>query len=158
MASIFGREKQETSMELAVGSVVTGKVSTITKFGAFVSLPDGKSGLVHISEVAPTFVKDVHDFLAEGQEVSVKLLSITPEGKMNLSIKQAMPQAESPRPSRPMADRPMRRTAPQAKAPTPPEELTFEDKLKQFMSVSDSKQSELNRYMTGKRSGNRRKK
>ena len=69
-------------MELAVGSIVTGKVTTITKFGAFIALPGGKSGLVHISEVAPTFVNDVHDFLAEGQEVFVKILAITPEGKI----------------------------------------------------------------------------
>ena len=78
-------------MDLAVGNIVTGKVTTITKFGAFIALPEGKSGLVHISEVAPTFVSDVHDFLAEGQEVTVKILAITPEGKINLSIKQAMP-------------------------------------------------------------------
>ena len=78
-------------MELAVGSIVTGKVTTITKFGAFVALPDGKSGLVHISEVAATFVNDVHDFLTEGQEVQVKILSVTPEGKINLSIKQTQP-------------------------------------------------------------------
>lgn len=70
-------------MELAVGTIVSGKVTTITKFGAFVSLPDGKSGLVHISEVANSFVNDVHDFLTEGQAVSVKVLAITPEGKIN---------------------------------------------------------------------------
>lgn len=88
-------------MELAVGSIVTGKVTTITKFGAFIALPGGKSGLVHISEVAPTFVNDVHDFLAEGQEVSVKILAITPEGKINLSVKQALPKPERPeRPTR----------------------------------------------------------
>ena len=87
-------------MELAVGSIVTGKVTTITKFGAFIALPGGKSGLVHISEVAPTFVNDVHDFLAEGQEVSVKILAITPEGKINLSIKQTQPQQERPQPAR----------------------------------------------------------
>ena len=83
-------------MELAVGNIVTGKVTTITKFGAFVALPEGKSGLVHISEVAPTFVNDVHDFLSEGQEVSVKILGITPEGKINLSVKQALPKPERP--------------------------------------------------------------
>ena len=89
-------------MELAVGSIVTGKVTTITKFGAFVALPDGKSGLVHISEVAATFVNDVHDFLTEGQEVQVKILSVTPEGKINLSIKQTQPRA--PRPPCPGAE------------------------------------------------------
>ena len=141
-------------MELAVGSIVTGKVTTITKFGAFIALPGGKSGLVHISEVAPTFVNDVHDFLAEGQEVSVKILAITPEGKINLSVKQTLPKPERPtrRESAP------RRAAQPAPVPAEPAEQTFEDKLKQFMSVSDSKQSELNRYMAGKRGGSRRRK
>lgn len=142
-------------MELAVGNIVTGKVTTITKFGAFIALPEGKSGLVHISEVAPTFVSDVHDFLSEGQEVSVKVLAITPEGKINLSVKQAMP-----RPQRPARRETPARRAPQqpAAAPAEPAEQTFEDKLKQFMSLSDSKQSELNRYMAGKRGGSRRRK
>ena len=67
-------------MELTVGTIITGKVTTITKFGAFVALPGGKSGLVHISEVSGSFVTDVHDFLTEGQEVPVKVLSISPEG------------------------------------------------------------------------------
>ena len=141
-------------MELAVGNIVTGKVTTITKFGAFVALPGGKSGLVHISEVAPTFVSDVHDFLAEGQEVSVKVLAITPEGKINLSVKQAMPRPERP----PRREPPVRRAAQPVPAPAAPAEQSFEDKLKQFMSVSDSKQSELNRYMAGKRGGSRRRK
>ncbi len=144
-------------MELAVGSIVTGKVTTITKFGAFIALPGGKSGLVHISEVAPTFVNDVHDFLAEGQEVSVKILAITPEGKINLSVKQTLPKPE--RPERPTRREPaLRRAAQPAPVPAEPAEQTFEDKLKQFMSVSDSKQSELNRYMAGKRGGSRRRK
>ena len=60
-------------MELAVGTIISGKVTAITKFGAFVSLPGGKSGLVHISEVAAAFVSDVHDYLTEGQEVTVKI-------------------------------------------------------------------------------------
>lgn len=105
-------------MELAVGSIVTGKVTTITKFGAFIALPGGKSGLVHISEVAPTFVNDVHDFLAEGQEVSVKILAITPEGKINLSVKQTLPKPE--RPERPTRREPAPRRAAQP-APVPAE-------------------------------------
>ena len=146
-------------MELAVGNIVTGKVTTITKFGAFIALPGGKSGLVHISEVAPTFVNDVHDFLAEGQEVSVKILAITPEGKINLSIKQAQPQQERPQPARsarPQGGRPGPRSGGRSPRPAqatvamqPPAEPSFEDKLKQFMTQSDSKQSELNRYMAG---------
>ena len=153
-------------MELAVGSIVTGKVTTITKFGAFVALPEGKSGLVHISEVASAFVNDVHDFLTEGQEVSVKVLAITPEGKINLSVKQAQPRPErpafrrAPQQDRPRAqERPARRPAAAlGQTAAAPAEQSFEDKLKQFMTLSDSKQSELNRYMAGKRGSGRRRK
>ena len=95
-------------MELTVGTIITGKVTSITKFGAFVALPDGKSGLVHISEVAGTFVSDVHDFLTQGQEVPVKVLSISPEGKISLSVKQAQP----PKPRPPHGDRPARPSPP----------------------------------------------
>ena len=75
-------------MEFGVGSVVEGKVTGITKFGAFVSLPEGKSGLVHISEIAYTYVNDVKDYLKEGQEVKVKVISIDDSGRINLSIKK----------------------------------------------------------------------
>ena len=71
-------------MELQVGSILEGKVTSITKFGAFVALEGGKSGLVHISEIANTFVNDVHEFLQEGQEVKVMVLSAE-NGKINLS-------------------------------------------------------------------------
>ena len=149
-------------MELAVGTIISGKVTAITKFGAFVSLPGGKSGLVHISEVAAAFVSDVHDYLTEGQEVTVKILSVSPEGKINLSIKQAQPQQERPQPARsarPQGSRGGRspRPAQAAVAMQPPAEPSFEDKLKQFMTQSDSKQSELNRYMAGKRGSGRRR-
>lgn len=154
-------------MELAVGTIISGKVTAITKFGAFVSLPGGKSGLVHISEVAAAFVSDVHDYLTEGQEVTVKILSVSPEGKINLSIKQAQPQQERPQPARsarPQGGRPGPRSGGRSPRPAqaavvmqPPAEPSFEDKLKQFMTQSDSKQSELNRYMAGKRGSGRRR-
>ena len=152
-------------MELAVGSIVTGKVTTITKFGAFVALPDGKSGLVHISEIANTFVNDVHDYVQDGQTVKVKIIGIGDDGKINLSIKKAdehaPQQRQDQRPPRPAsAAQPRqyggpRQAVPRANGPTG--DVSFEDKLKQFMSVSDSKQSELNRYMASKRGGRRRK-
>ena len=154
-------------MELAVGTIISGKVTAITKFGAFVSLPGGKSGLVHISEVAAAFVSYVHDYLTEGQEVTVKILSVSPEGKINLSIKQAQPQQERPQPARsarPQGSRPGPRSGGRSPRPAqaavamqPPAEPSFEDKLKQFMTQSDSKQSELNRYMAGKRGSGRRR-
>ena len=150
-------------MQPTVGEILEGKVTGITKFGAFVSLPDGTSGLVHISEIANTFVNDVHDFVSEGQTVKVKIIGVNENGKINLSIKKAMPPEPRPegeqrpqRPYQPRQDRPQRQPF-TPKSSAPPAEATFEDKLKQFMSVSDSKQSELNRYIAGKRGGRRRK-
>ena len=148
-------------MELAVGTIISGKVTAITKFGAFVSLPGGKSGLVHISEVAAAFVSDVHDYL------TVKILSVSPEGKINLSIKRPNPSRNArSRPDRPgpRAVVPAPRSGGRSPRPAqaavvmqPPAEPSFEDKLKQFMTQSDSKQSELNRYMAGKRGSGRRR-
>ena len=82
-------------MALEVGSIVEGRVTGITKFGAFVALPEGKSGLVHISEIANSFVSDVNAFVQLGQTVRVRVLSVTEEGKINLSIKRAL---ENPAP------------------------------------------------------------
>ena len=133
-------------MEFGVGSVLEGKVTGITKFGAFVSLPEGKSGLVHISEIAYTYVNDVKDHLQEGQEVKVKVINVDDSGRINLSIKTAQdppprPAAASggaPRPSS-REHRPVGFTGPKK----PAEPQTFEDRLKQFMASSDSKLSEL---------------
>ena len=115
-------------MELTVGTLLEGKVKTITKFGAFIELPENRTGMVHISEVSNRFVNDIHDHLTEGQTVQVKVLSVEDNGKIGLSIKRAQEQA---RPSRPRPEQPR---AAQARTP-----LTFEEKLKQFMSDSDSK-------------------
>ena len=92
-------------MQLQVGMVIEGKVTGITKFGAFVALPEGKSGLVHISEIANTFVNDVHDYVQDGQTVKVKIIGIGDDGKINLSIKKAdehaPQQRQDQRPPRP---------------------------------------------------------
>jgi S1 RNA binding domain protein len=130
------------SMEFGVGSVVEGKVTGITKFGAFVALPEGKSGLVHISEIAYSYVNDVKDHLKEGQEVKVKVIGIDENGRINLSIKKAMDPP--PRPAgqgRPMG-RPGGSQGFRGKS-APAEPATFEDRLKQFMAASDSKLSEM---------------
>ena len=146
-------------MEFGVGSILEGKVTGLTKFGAFVSLPEGKSGLVHISEIAYSYVNDVKDYLKEGQEVKVKVIGIDENGRINLSIKKAMDPP--PRPAgqgRPMGGaRPAGggRSGGFSRGPAAPREpASFEDKLKQFMQASDSKLSEL--HYTDKRSGNRR--
>lgn len=126
-------------MELTVGAILEGKVKSITNFGAFIYLPEGRTGLVHISEVSSSFVNDIHEHLKEGQAVKVKVLSIDPNGKISLSIKRAV--APPPRQQTPRADSP-RRSEPQR----PREPLTFEEKLKQFMSDSDSRIAGCRQY------------
>lgn len=156
-------------MGIEVGSILDGKVTGITKFGAFVSLPGNRSGLVHISEIAYSYVNDVHDLLAEGQEVKVKVIGVDDNNRINLSIKQALPppprpeRRPGPRPGgpgpRPEGDRrpqsrrpgPGRSFVPEPSQPRGP--ASFEDQLKQFMASSDSKLSEL--HMNEKR-GSRR--
>ncbi len=91
-------------MEIKVDSILDGTVKSITKFGAFVVLPGGRSGLVHISEISHSYVNDVKDHLQEGQEVKIKVVGIDEAGRINLSIKKAMdppPQQANPRNNRP---------------------------------------------------------
>lgn len=152
-------------MEPQVGSILEGKVTSIMKFGAFVALEGGGSGLVHISEIANTFVEDVHDHLQTGQAVKVLVLSAE-NGRVNLSIKKALPQEERPRFPRagaqggprpaPRSDQPQ--LSPRGKAaPLPPSgDQDFEDKLKRFLSSSEGKMADLNRGMDGKRGRRRR--
>ena len=141
-------------MELTVGAIVEGKVKSITNFGAFISLPEGKTGLVHISEVANAFVSDVRQHLTEGQDVKVMVIS-TDGGKINLSIKrlEAKPQRENA----PRRDAPSQNRAPRS-APTPPKtaDQLFEEKLKAFMTESDSKISGIRQYSDHRTKSRRR--
>ncbi len=137
-------------MELAVGTVLEGKVTGITKFGAFVTLPEGKSGMVHISEVANTYVSDIKDHLTEGQEVRVKVISIDELGRIGLSIKKALPQAPRRPVSRDSSFSDGKKSSQQNRG-----NLTFEDKLKMFMQDSESKMSDLKGHID-KKSGSRR--
>ena len=147
-------------MEFGVGTIVEGKVTGITKFGAFVSLPEGKSGLVHISEIAYSYVNDVKDHLKEGQEVKVKVIGIDENGRINLSIKKAMDPPPRPaggeRQGRP-GGRPGGFNGGFRGKSAPAEPTSFEDRLKQFMASSDSKLSELRQAERGRsRRGGRR--
>lgn len=150
-------------MQLQVGMVTEGKVTGITKFGAFVALPDGKSGLVHISEIANTFVNDVHDYVQDGQTVKVKVIGIGDDGKINLSIKKAEDpapqQRQDRRPPRPaMSQQPRQYSGPRQPMPRangPTGDASFEDKLKQFMQESDSRMSGNKLY--DRRSSRRRR-
>ena len=135
-------------MDLEVGSILEGKVTGITNFGAFVSLPDGVSGMVHISEVANTFVSDIREHLEEGQSVKVKVLSAE-DGRVSLSIKKAMP---APRP----AGRGKSFRKPSENAPAEAAPVSFEDKLKQFMQESENKMSDLRAHTENRRGRGRR--
>lgn len=146
-------------MGLEIGAVIEGKVTGITKFGAFVALPEGKSGLVHISEVANSYVNDVNDYLSVGQTVKVRVISINEAGKINLSVKQAQPAPPAP-PRRPplreaRSQAPTPRTAPPAADP-PSADKAFEDRLKKFMQESDSRIAD-NRMYSERRQRSRRK-
>lgn len=148
-------------MQLEVGAILDAKVTGITNFGAFVDLGEGKSGMVHISEVASTYVKDIHDFLKEGQQVKVKVINVYPDGKINLSIKKASEATE---------EAPRRRTAPEAdrrpqSAPkkqfVKPQQtaatltegpMSFEDMLSKFKQSSDERIADLRHSDNNRRS------
>lgn len=169
-------------MALEVGTCVEGKVTGITKFGAFVSMPDGKNGLVHISEIANTYVNDINEFVKEGQMVKVRVIGIGDNGKVNLSMKQAEAPAQ-PRPARPRREnrdngghrepkdgaasggdaRPPRR--PQqprnddrrvGEVRTTSGDTSFEDMMQAFMKDSDSRIAGNKMYADHKSSRRRR--
>ncbi|MBO5973870.1 MAG: S1 RNA-binding domain-containing protein [Clostridia bacterium] len=135
-------------MDIVVGNIYEGKVTGITKFGAFVQLAPGKSGMVHISEITNTFVSDISQHLSEGQTVKVKVIGIDQANRINLSIKKAVEQ-QPPKPAF-VQQRP-RQAAPKE------EEDPFETKLKAFMQSSESRMSDV-RSQKDRRSGARRRK
>ena len=142
-------------MELEVGTVTEGRITGITKFGAFVALEGGKSGLVHISEVANVYVSDVHDHVQMGQTVKVRVLNIGDDGRINLSIKRAEPP-----PQRETVKREPRAAAGAAAGPKqadpPTGDKDFEDRLKRFMQESDSRIADNRIYADHKQKNRRR--
>ena len=164
-------EEAKQIMELTVGAILEGKVKSITNFGAFIALPENKTGMVHISEVANTYVSDIRTFLTEGQDVKVMVISLD-NGKVNLSMKRLEPKPQRDNNNRPnFRDNnraPANRegnTAPRAPRPaaapaTPPAPKTadqlFEEKLKAFMSESDSKISSIKQYSDHRTKSRRR--
>lgn len=162
-------------MQLEVGEVFEGKVTGITKFGAFVAMPDGKNGLVHISEIANTFVSDINEFVKTGETVKVKVIGIGEGGKVNLSMKQAQPHqprqnrprpaggqdSREPRESREGRPQQRRNFAPREDRRSghvsgPTGDVSFEDKLKQFMQESDSRIADNKMYADHRSSRRRR--
>lgn len=132
-------------MQLKVGEIVEGTVKSLTKFGAFVALDANTTGLVHISEVAHTYVSDLHEYLTEGQTVKVMVIGLD-NGKINLSIKRTLPAPT----------RQQRQAQPNRQQPSAPQQKSFDDMLKQFMSESDSKMSSIRAYSDHKTKTRRR--
>ena len=147
-------------MELTVGEILEGKIKTITNFGAFVALPEGKTGMVHISEVANAYVSDIRQHLTEGQDVKVVVIG-NENGKINLSIKRLEAKPQRPAETREGGFRPAARPARREAAPTPPPapktaDQLFEEKLKAFMTESDSKISSIRQYSDHRTKSRRR--
>ena len=150
-------------MQPTVGEIYEGKVTKIMGFGAFVALPEGKHGLVHISEVANTYVNQITDHLTEGQTVKVRVLSVGEDGKISLSIKKTEEQA--PRRAQNRQYVPRQQIQASRRAAVPPvqaasvetSDTSFEDKLKQFMQESDSRISGNRLYADRKTSSRRRR-
>ncbi|MDF2607603.1 MAG: RNA-binding protein [Bacillales bacterium] len=134
-------------MSIEVGSKLQGKVTGITNFGAFVELPGGQTGLVHISEVAENYVKDINDHLKVGDEVEVKVLSVEKDGKIGLSIKKAKVVEEAPRPSK------FNKPRNQAPRDFKPVKESFEQKMSKFLKDSEDRLSSLKRHTESKRGG-----
>lgn len=161
------KEEKKNFMQLEVGAILEGKVTGITKFGAFVELEGGKTGMVHISEVAPTFVREIRDFVTEGQTVKVKVLSIGEDGKISLSMKRPPRPLSGKRPA--VADVPAMTGPGAPHTPGPPRsapgvpailngrarrnEGSFEDMMSRFKQTSDEKMSDLKRVTENKRGG-----
>lgn len=154
--------RKKSNMGLEVGMILEGKVTGITKFGAFVDLEEGKTGMVHISEVAPTYVNDIKDYLKEGQSVKVKILSIGDDGKISLSIKKALPQAENNNSQGGRQNRGFQQRRPaknnnignyEWQQPKRSEPSSFEDMMSKFKQTSEEKMSDLKRMNESKRGG-----
>lgn len=140
-------------MQIDIGSVHEGTVTGLTKFGAFVRLENGASGMVHISEISNAFVNEISDHLSQGDKVKVKVIEINEKGKLGLSIKKALPQPEKPKPQKSKKENNNnrgRKGAPQQEASAP---MSFEDMMAKFKAQSEDKMSDLKK-ITGRRGGN----
>ncbi len=151
-------------MQLEVGTIVEGTVSGVKKFGAFVTLPEGKTGMVHISEVSNEFIQDLSTVLTEGQKVKVKVINIGEDGKIGLSIKRTLPPPErpargprGPRPAQQRGGRADTGRVWQPKAPQPQGDLSFEDMMARWKSQSEEKNADLKRVTEAHRGGGSRR-
>jgi S1 RNA binding domain protein len=141
-------------MSIEVGSKLQGKVTGITNFGAFVELPDGSTGLVHISEVADSYVKDINDHLKVGDQVEVKVMNVEKDGKIGLSIKKAIDKPEAPqRPRSQSSSHSQRPRQNRSNDRNVPRVETFESKMAKFLKDSEDRLTSLKRHTESKRGG-----
>jgi len=138
-------------MSIEVGSKLQGKVTGITNFGAFVELPNGSTGLVHISEVADNYVKDINEHFKVGDMVEVKVMNVGTDGKIGLSIRKAKPESE--RPERPQRPQRPRQGQGQGGRPMIERPENFEQKMARFMKDSEERLTTLKRATESKRGG-----
>lgn len=137
-------------MSIEVGSKLQGKVTGITKFGAFVELPGGSTGLVHISEVADNYVKDINDHLKVGDQVEVKVLNVEKDGKIGLSIKKAKDRPEPEKKQYSQSQRPRQN---RSNDRNNNKGETFESKMAKFLKDSEDRLTSLKRHTESKRGG-----
>ena len=170
-------------MAIEVGNVFEGRVTGVKPFGAFVALPEGRVGMVHISEVSNEYVQDINTVLHDGDTVKVQVIQVAPDGKIALSIKRLLPRPartdRGPRPGGPRsgapregghfggsrgggrppregARGPAREAAPrvwQPKAPVRSDNLSFEDMMSRFKSQSEEKMADLDHETNNRRGG-----
>ncbi len=136
-------------MDFKVGDIVEGKITTITSFGVFADIGDGKSGMVHISEVARNYVSDIKEHVKVGDVVKMKILSIGEDGKISLSIKRALPNEkkgdDAPRRERKSAPAKQSIDSTYTWTPKKSEPASFEEMMNRFKQSSDEKFSDLKR-------------
>ena len=154
-------------MAIEVGNVFEGRVTGVKPFGAFVALPEGRVGMVHISEVSNEYVQDINTVLHDGDTVKVQVIQVAPDGKIALSIKRLLPRPartdRGPRPGGPRSGAPReggrgsaREAAPrvwQPKVPVRSDNLSFEDMMSRFKSQSEEKMADLDHETNNRRGG-----
>lgn len=153
-------------MQANIGEIYEGKVTGLTAFGAFVKLTTGETGMVHISEVATSFVKDINEHLTEGQEVKVKVLSVNEAGKISLSIRQTLPKPEENKERSFKGDKSNDRSKSSQRGKRPVQTWqgshyeekpqSFEDMMAKFKQTSDERQAGMKKPAESRRGGSRR--
>lgn len=143
-------------MQLEIGKIYEGKVKGITQYGAFIDINGGGTGMVHISEIANTYVSEIRDHLTENQEVKVKVIGINEAGKVSLSIKKAVDNPASQQKQRRNDSQRTRGVVWEPKKQTPMSELSFEDMLSRFKQNSEERMCDIKRS-TDRKNGTRRK-